>query len=265
MIGVVVLTIFSLSCGNSANIAKVNGEKITKKQFEAYVQFKRLPVQDEKRKAAFVDQYCKREALAGVIEKEDVLDDAMVNAELNEFKKEMLISRYFEKFLKDQVTDQAVSNYYNTHAAEFEKKKVHIAHILIRTNKMMSEIEKKAKLTTAHEAYTKIKENVPFAEIAEQYSEDTVTQKKGGDLDWINEGSINPTFSTIAFKLKKDEVSEPFETPFGYHIVKVLEEQKVINQPFDAVAGNIRYELKNKIKQAEMERLMSKTKIKIYK
>ncbi len=43
----------------------------------------------------------------------------------------MLISRYFEKFLDDQVTEEAIVNYYNTRASEYEKKKAHVAHVLI--------------------------------------------------------------------------------------------------------------------------------------
>jgi peptidyl-prolyl cis-trans isomerase C len=89
---------------------------------------------------------------------------------------------YFEKYLNEQVTDQAVRNYYNTKASEYEQKKAHVAHILIRLNSKMSEEERKVKLTTAQEAYSKIRAGEDFAEIAAQYSEDKISAKKGGDL-----------------------------------------------------------------------------------
>lgn len=62
--------------------------------------------------------------------------------------------------------------------------------------------------------------------------------------------------------LKEGEMSEPFETPFGYHIVKVLEAPQVVKRPFEAVAGNIRFQLRSQAKKAEMERLKDKIEIK---
>lgn len=251
-----------LGCGDKDKLAEVNGKKITKAEFESYLKFKRIKVNDEKRRAKILDQYVEREALASVVEMEKLLDNNLIQAELNEFKKEMLISRYFEKFLKDKVSPQAVQNYYNTHAGDYEQKRVRVAHILIRTNKKMSETERKAKLTTAQEAYSKIKKGTDFGEVAKEYSEDRISSKKGGELGWLKQGSIDPRFSKTIFELKAGEVSEPFGTAFGYHVVKILEEPKVVKKPFNAVAGNIRYQLRNQAKKAEMERLMKKVKIK---
>ncbi len=94
-----------LGCGQkeeSASLAKVNGKSITKTQFDAYLKFKRIPAKDEKRVQKLLDQYVEREGLASVVAKETLLDRDLVQAELNEFRKEMLISRYFEKFLKEK-------------------------------------------------------------------------------------------------------------------------------------------------------------------
>ncbi len=262
--GVIVLTVFLLSScgGDSQDIAVVNGKKITKNDFSYFLKFKRINESDEKKTERVLEQYLEREGLASVIEKEDFLDNGLMKTEFNEFKKEMLISRYFEKYLKEVVNDQAVKNYYSTHAGEFEQKKVHVAHILIRTNKKMGETERKAKLTTAQEAYSKLRTGKDFGEIAKDYSEDKISAKKGGDLGWLKEGSISPVFSKTVFNLEKDKYSEPFETSFGFHIVKVVDAPKTIKQPFKKVEGNIRYRLRNKAKKAENERLMAKAKIK---
>ncbi|EKD34189.1 MAG: hypothetical protein ACD_75C02431G0002 [uncultured bacterium] len=246
----------------NTTIATVNDKKISKEQVEAFWQFKRVPANDEKRKAGILEQYLEREALAGVIEKKALLDNALIQAELNEFKKEMLISRYFEKYLDEQVTEQAVTNYYNTKAAEYEEKKAHVAHILIRLNKTMSEEERQAKLTTAQEAYSKIRAGEDFSQIAATYSEDMISAKKGGDLGWVKEGSIDEHFSKTVFNMKEGDVSEPFETPFGFHIVILTEAPQVVKQPLKAVAGDIRYQLRNEAKKAEMERLLAEVKIK---
>lgn len=242
-------------------VAMVNDQVVTKAQFEAYLKFKRVPGNDERRRERLLDQYVEREALAAAVEGETLLDRELIRAELNEFRKEMLISRYFEKFLKERVTDQGVQNYYNTHAADYEQRRAHGAHILIRTNKKMSETERKAKLTTAQEAYSQIRAGKDFAEVARDYSEDKVSGKKGGDLGWLKEGSIDKRFSKTLFGLEAGGVSEPFETPFGFHVVKLVDGPKKVRRPFGAVAGDIRYQLRNKAKQAELERLLSKVKI----
>jgi peptidyl-prolyl cis-trans isomerase C len=253
-------------CGNgesdqSPQLAVVNDQPITKAEFAAYLKFKRAPAGDEKRRQMLLEQYLEREALAAAIEKAGLLDRELIEAELNEFRKEMLISRYFEKFLNDKVTDQAVQNYYNTHAADYEQRRAHAAHILIRTNKAMGETERKVKLTTAQEAYSKIRAGRDFGEIARDYSEDKVSAKKGGDLGWLKEGSIDARFSKTLFELEPGAVSEPFETPFGFHVVKLIEGPKVVKRPLSAVAGDIRYQLRNKAKQAELERLVGEVKI----
>lgn len=257
---IVVMSGVLLACG-SDHLAEVNGEPVTAGEFEAYLKLKRIAVQDEKQRQAVLEQYLQRAALATVIGEQDLLDNAMVEAELDEFRREMLISRYFEKYLNEQVTDEAVSNYYNTHIADYEEKKAHVAHILLRTGKNMDEAQRKVKLTTAQEAYSKVKGGMKFAEAAERYSEDEVSAKKGGDLGWIKQGTIDQAFSDKAFSLKAGDVSEPFETPFGFHVLTVIEEPQVIRRPFEAVKGEIRYRLRNEHKDAEMQRLLAEIDI----
>jgi peptidyl-prolyl cis-trans isomerase C len=246
----------------SESLASVNGKTITQAEFDAYLKFKRLPATDESRREKLLDQYLEKEALAAVIEKESVLDQHRIKVELNEFRKEMLLSRYFETFLEKQVGDQEVENYYNTHASDFESRSVHVAHMLIRTNRKMGEIERKAKLTTAQEAYSKLRTGEPFEKVAEKYSEDKLSAKKGGDLGWIKEGSIDARFSKQAFSVPAGEISEPFETAFGFHVLKVIEGPKIVKQPLNLVKGSIRHQLRDKAKRAEMKRLLGLVDIK---
>lgn len=248
-------------CSKEEKLAGVDGRAVTQAEFDAFLKFKRHRAEDEKRRSALLDQYLEREALAAAIDKEPLLDKALIVAELNEFRKEMLIARYFETFLKDKVSQDAVRNYYNTHAADYEEKQVRVAHILIRTNPKMSEPERKAKLTTAQEAYSKIHKGEAFDKVAEQYSQDKVSAKKGGDLGWIKQGAIDKNFSRTAFELEEGTVSEPVETPFGFHVIKVLSAPRTVKRPFEAVAGDIGYQLRNKAKKAELERLLNAVKV----
>jgi len=260
------ITTILLMTGCSSNdgdsvIAEVNGRDITKAEFDAYLKFKRLPATDEKRRQALLDHYLERESMADLIEKEGEFDQALIDAELREFRKEMLISRYFEQYLQDKVGDDSIQNYYTTHADEFEKQKVRVSHILLRTTRNMNETERKVKMTTAQEAYSRIISGEDFAKVAESLSEDVVSAKKGGDLGWLQEGSIDPRFSAKVFSMKAGEVSEPFETSFGYHVVRLEEGPLKVKRPFESVKGDIRYRLRSQIKNAELERLRTKSEI----
>ena len=68
-----------------------------------------------------------------------------------------------------------------------------------------------------------MKGTLDFAEAAKEYSDDNATADKGGDLGFFKKGDMAPEFDTVAFALKPGEISEPFRTPFGYHIIKVEE------------------------------------------
>lgn len=242
-------------CEEQDVVATVADKEITKPEVQAHLAFKRVPEGNEKLRERHVDRYLEREALAEAITREDALDDEMVRAELDEFRQELLISRYFQQYLDERITEQAVRNYYGNHIDEYTHRKAHVAHLLIRTNEAMSETERKAKLTTAQEAYSKIMAGEDFGEIVRTYSEDKLSREKGGDLGWIKEGSIDPVLSERAFALEPGEVSKPFETAFGFHVIKLLDAPKDVRQPFDAVKGKIRYQLRSQAKQKELERL----------
>jgi peptidyl-prolyl cis-trans isomerase C len=263
---VVLLLAFGLAAcqqqTDSGVLASVSDKQVDKKEFETYLAYKRIAAEKgHKRYDNLLEQYLEREALADAIEEQALLDPEMVRVELNEFRKEMLISRYFEKFLQDKVTDDAVSNYYASHPELYEETKVHVAHILLRTRQDMDEAERQAKLTTIQEVASKLAAGEEFEALAKQYSEDKVSARKGGSIGWIETGSVDDKFSDIAFGLEPGEHSEPFHTPFGFHIVKQLEAPKTIKRPFDAVKGEIRHQLRVEAKNAELERLLETAEI----
>lgn len=250
------------ACSSDDLVGEVNGRDITRAEFEAYLKFKNIPLNDSKRVELILKDYLLREAYASSIEKSENFDSEAIEMELKEFKKQILISRYFEKFLNDKVSEEAVKNYYNTNAIEFEREKIKVAHVLIRTHDKMSEAERQASLTRAQEAYSKARAGMLFSDVAKQYSEDTISAKQGGELGWLNKGAIDPVFSAKVFESKVGEITEPFKTAFGFHVVKVLEEPKIIKTPYEKVKGDIRYRLRQQAKQAETDRLSSLAKIK---
>jgi peptidyl-prolyl cis-trans isomerase C len=249
-------------CGKKANVlATVDGKDVTQAEFDAYLKNKHVSAADAARRDRAFQEYLDRAALAAVIGKEKLLDKQDIDAEVEEFRRELLLSRYFDRFLDEKVTEGAIKSYYDAHAANYEQRKAHVAHILVRVNQKASAEEKKAKRTTADGIAAKLGAGEPFEELAKTMSDDHISGAKGGDLGWIREGSIDPELSKRAFVMKAGSVSEPFETPFGFHILKVLEEPKTIRKPYATVMGDIRYQLRNEAKEAELKRLKDKVRV----
>ncbi|WP_078548963.1 peptidylprolyl isomerase [Litchfieldia alkalitelluris] len=73
---------------------------------------------------------------------------------------------------------------------------------------------------TAKEVKEKLEAGESFEELAKEYSTDG-SAANGGDLGWFTKGQMVPEFEETAFTLGKDEVSEPVQSQFGYHIIKV--------------------------------------------
>jgi peptidyl-prolyl cis-trans isomerase SurA len=65
-----------------------------------------------------------------------------------------------------------------------------------------------------------------FGTLARAHSDDTGTALKGGDLGWVDPGDTVPEFEEEMDKLGPNEISQPFKSPFGWHIVQVLERRK---------------------------------------
>ena len=226
-------------------------------KFEAFLKLKRVATNDTQRVERLRKEYERRAALASAVYESGKLDKASMDAEIEEFRKELLISRYFEAYLNEAVTEQGVQNYYSQNVDSYKSRKVKASHILFRITPRMNEIERQAVLTKAAEVHSKLNSGEDFAELAKIASEDKVSGKKSGSLGWVNEGAVSPEFSEKIFSMKAGELSEPFLTDFGYHLIKLDEEAQEITKPLEVLKGDIRYQLRNKSKKAETERLLN--------
>ncbi|MBE0622930.1 MAG: peptidylprolyl isomerase [Burkholderiales bacterium] len=98
----------------------------------------------------------------------------------------------------------------------------HARHILIKTSEIVSEADAKRKLENLRE---RIVNGADFAELAKLNSDDP-SSIKGGDLGWIYPGDTVPAFERVMNGLKVGQLSEPFATPFGWHLLQVLERRQ---------------------------------------
>jgi peptidyl-prolyl cis-trans isomerase SurA len=96
---------------------------------------------------------------------------------------------------------------------------VHARHILMKTNEIEDDQTVRQKLAAIR---TRIQNGESFEAIASVTSEDPGSAAAGGDLGWVGPGTFTPVFEQQLDRLSENEVSEPFQTEFGWHIVQLL-------------------------------------------
>ncbi|HDR7924213.1 foldase protein prsA 1 [Bacillus cereus] len=144
-----------------------------------------------------------------------------------------------EKAIEKTITDKELKDNY--------KPEIKASHILVKDE------------ATAKKVKEELGQGKSFEELAKQYSEDTGSKEKGGDLGFFGPGKMVKEFEEAAYKMKKDEVSEPVKSQFGYHIIKVTD-IKEPEKSFEQSKADIKKEIVQKKAQdgAFMNDLMMK-------
>ena len=99
----------------------------------------------------------------------------------------------------------------------------HARHILIRPNELITDDEAETRLLRLT---ARIEDGENFEELARSHSDDRASAIRGGDLGWTNPGDLIPKFEEIANALSSGQVSPPFRTQFGWHVVQVIERRE---------------------------------------
>ena len=100
----------------------------------------------------------------------------------------------------------------------------HARHILIRTSADISDDNARDSLLDIKK---RIEQGEDFADLANEYSEDPGSKIKGGDLGWASPGTFVPAFESVMATLANGEISEPFKSQFGWHLMQLLERRDI--------------------------------------
>ncbi|MDH5637843.1 MAG: SurA N-terminal domain-containing protein [Nitrospinota bacterium] len=120
------------------------------------------------------------------------------------------------------VSEEEMKDYYDKHTEEFDTSEaVEASHILAKVQMDAPAEADKAARAKVEKALARVEAGEDFAEVARQMSEDAANASKGGALGKFTRGQMVQAFEDVVFTMSTDEISKPFKTPFGWHVVKV--------------------------------------------
>ncbi len=149
-----------------------------------------------------------------------------IKLELRDQIKEQLVGRQMQTVItKDiSITPHEVRRFYSQIPADslpYYNSDVEVAQI-VRKAKVSDEQKASARLKLMG-LREQILKGADFGELAKKNSEDPSAQYNGGEMGYVGRGAMVPSFEAMAFKLKEGEISMPFESPFGYHVMQLID------------------------------------------
>jgi parvulin-like peptidyl-prolyl isomerase len=160
------------------------------------------------------------------------------------------IKAYFDRVKAAVNGDKTVFNGLDEEAAqdlaavsqrfkEVTAERIRVRHILFKLEENAPLTEKSAALKKAEEAKKELDAGGDFEELAEKYSDDKESSKKGGDLGYVVKGMLPKEIDEKAFALGLGEVSKPVGTQFGYHLLRVDEKRIAQKLKYDQVRDDL--------------------------
>ena len=165
---------------------------------------------------------------------------ASIGSNIGEFKRGIKHSLALEKYFNNKLDDKTLEKYFDGNRSLFNGESVKVSHILIDTRNMKIQEEISSALEQIKSIKREIDRGAVFDEMAKKYS-NCPSSQNGGDLGFIQrKGNLAKSFLDTAFSLRTGQVSEPVQTEYGYHLIKVTEKKEGANIKFGDVKENVR-------------------------
>ena len=232
----IAITILLAGCSNgtSSSVATVNGEKISQDELNeamlslygnevlnTLISNKVIELEGEKEKIEvteeeiqaeldeLIEMYGGEESFQAIIESNN-LSEEMFREDIRIYK---LTSKLMEKEI--DITDEEISTYFEENKSSFDQQEqVEASHILVEDE------------ATAKEVKQKLDSGEDFAELVKEFSTDVASVETGGALGYFSAGDMVEEFETAAFGMEINEISDPVNTEYGYHIIKVTDKKE---------------------------------------
>lgn len=216
-------------------VMTINGQPVSRSEFEySFNKNNSEGVIDKKSVDEYVDLFInyKLKVQAALDERLDTLTS---------FKKEFLSYRDQQvrpSFVNDEDVAVEARKYYDNMVEQIGPRGLFRAsHILIHLDQMASKEQQDKAKERADSVYQALQAGADFAEMAKKVSDDPGSARNGGQLPMLGPGQTVEEFETQAYSLQAGELSKPFQSPFGYHIIKMIERSQV--PPYDSLRADI--------------------------
>jgi parvulin-like peptidyl-prolyl isomerase len=205
----------------------------------------------EKMKKNFPDAKAFEEQLA----KAKTTEAAMVKEIEQKLEVDNLMRTRVEPALKAP-TDDEVQKFYTENPKLWQRNEsVQAQHVLVKVDPTADAATKAAKKKAAEAALARVNKGEAFEKVAQEVSDDPGSKARGGELPPFSKGQMTPNFEKVAFSTAPGKTSAVFETPFGYHFLKVKAKEAAKTLKLEDVKNEIMSHLK-RLKQGEATRLL---------
>jgi peptidyl-prolyl cis-trans isomerase C len=236
-------------------LAKVNGKTITEgdlKLADAEVGSELGNMPEPNKRQLLLDYLIENVVFADAAEAAKLGTGPAFEARMAYLKRRALREIYFEKTVRDAVTDVEAKKFYDDQVKAIKpQEEVSARHILVEKKELADEIA------------GKLKAGGDFAALAKEHSKDPGSKENGGDLGFFGKGMMVPPFEEAAFKLAKGETSAPVQSQFGFHIIRVDDKRTKQAPPFEAIKERLISTLVNQKAQAVSAEMRGKANIEI--
>ncbi len=238
-------------------LAIINGKEITASEFD--LRWSQIPDYARKTFAGpegrkkFLEELINHELLLQEAKKRGFDRDRALSERVERFKERSFMERLRIEEVDSQVrvTREEMKAYYAANAANYTAPdELRVSHIVVKTPDEALDLKKR------------LNQGEDFATLARKVSLDLSTRYKGGDLGFIKKGQTLPQFEKVLLTLKVGGISQPFATPFGYHIIMLVDRTSGAFLSFEDAKEQVREELLNEKKRKRYEEFVASLRAK---
>jgi peptidyl-prolyl cis-trans isomerase C len=240
------------SASAKPSVATVNGKALSADAFDIYVAaVTRKPASETPpdQRAQLLDQFIGMQLAADLAVKNGADKTSEITSQLEVTRINVLSEATLKKYMDDHpATDAEIKAEYDTQVAAMSRQ-YHARHILVESK------------SVADDLIVKLKGGTDFAKLAEKESKDG-SAKQGGDLGWFSLSSMVPAFGKALTQLEKGKfTTEPVQTQYGWHIIKLEDYRSPEAPAFDQVKDQVKGFVQRKKLAAYLDELRKGAKI----
>jgi peptidyl-prolyl cis-trans isomerase C len=234
--------------GGGKVVASWGDETLTTEEF--LIEVERMPprartqLSAPERRRQFVDSFVMNDLLVEQGRAKGYDEDPDIERQVDDLRRRLIVQRVMKDFQEPpQIPDDEVQKYYEENKRLFSGAQVKASHILVKDEALAKQLREQIQADPAK-----------FEELAKQHSVDSATAQRGGDLGFFGQGRMVADFERAAFVMEPGQISEVVKTPFGYHIIKVVERKEGPERPFTEVKDRIRVSMLNQRRQDQVSK-----------